>query len=107
PGANPGRPLGPMALRRVLAAVAGERWAGLTVHGFRSSFRAWAAERTAFPAELAELALAHTVGSKVEQAYRRTNMFAKRAALADAWAVWCGRTGAPEGAVVPLARVTA
>jgi integrase len=104
PGANAGRPLGPMALRRVLATVAGERWPGLTVHGFRSSFRDWAAERTAFPAELAEMALAHVTGSVVERAYRRSDMFAKRAALADAWAAWCARPAAPEGAVVPLAR---
>jgi integrase len=61
----------------------------LTVHGFRSSFRDWAAERTAFPSEVAELALAHQVGDKVEQAYRRGDMLAKRRQLAEAWAKFC------------------
>ena len=50
----------------------------LTVHGFRSSFRDWAAERTNFPSEVAEMALAHSVSSKVEQAYRRGDMFERR-----------------------------
>src|SRR5215470_1024558 len=47
----------------------------LTAHGFRSTFRDWAAERTHFPSEVAEMALAHTVNGKVEQAYRRGDMF--------------------------------
>jgi integrase len=71
------------------------------VHGFRSSFRDWAAEQTSFPAEIAEMALAHVVGSKVEQAYRRTDMFAKRRQLMDAWARHCGQPS-PKGEVVPL-----
>jgi integrase len=77
----------------------------LTVHGFRSSFRDWAAERTGFPAEVAEMALAHAVGDKVEAAYRRGDLFEKRRQLADAWAKFCA--SAPLGSgVVPL-RVTA
>ena len=56
--------------------------ADLTTHGFRSTFRDWAAERTAFPSEVAEMALAHTVGDKVEAAYRRGDMFEKRRQLA-------------------------
>ena len=58
----------------------------LTVHGFRSSFRDWGAERTNFPNEMLEMALAHAVSDKVEAAYRRGDMFDKRRKLMDAWA---------------------
>jgi integrase len=61
----------------------------LTVHGFRSSFRDWAAERTGFPAEVAEMALAHTVSDKVEAAYRRGDLFQKRRQLIEAWTRFC------------------
>jgi integrase len=61
----------------------------LTVHGFRSSFRDWAAEKTNFPGEVVEMALAHAVGSKVEAAYRRGDLFDKRRKLMDAWASFC------------------
>ena len=67
----------------------------LTVHGFRSTFRDWEAERTDFPTEVAEMALAHVVGDKVEAAYRRGDLFQKRRALAQAWAAYCA--GVPEG----------
>jgi hypothetical protein len=63
---------------------------GITVHGFRSTFRDWAADQTDFPAELAELALAHQVGNRVERAYLRSDGFEKRRRLADAWAAHCG-----------------
>ncbi len=63
--------------------------AELTAHGFRSSFRDWAAERTGFPAEVAEMALAHTVSDKVEAAYRRGDLFAKRRQIMQAWARFC------------------
>jgi integrase len=63
---------------------------GLTVHGFRSSFRDWAAERTNFAREVAEMALAHTVSDKVEAAYRRGDLFEKRRQLMSAWARYCG-----------------
>jgi integrase len=67
PGGKKGKPLSNMAMLAVLKRMArGE----LTAHGFRSSFRDWAAERTNFPHEVAEMALAHTVGDKVEAAYR-------------------------------------
>jgi integrase len=75
--------------------------AGVSVHGFRSSFRDWAAERTSFPAEIAEMALAHRVGSAVEQAYRRSDQFEKRRQLAQAWARYITHPPA-DGAVVPL-----
>lgn len=64
-----------------------------TVHGFRSSFRDWAAEQTNFPGEIAEAALAHTVPNVVEAAYRRTDFFDKRRELMEAW----GRFVASEG----------
>ncbi|GLK50196.1 bacteriophage P4 integrase [Brevundimonas intermedia] len=59
-------------------------------HGFRSTFRDWAAERTEHANELAEMALAHAVGSKVEAAYRRGDLFARRVGLMNDWAVFCG-----------------
>ena len=76
------RPLSNMALLMVLRRMGqGE----LTAHGFRSTFRDWAAERTNFPGEVAEAALAHVVGDKVEAAYRRGDLFEKRRRLMDAW----------------------
>ena len=72
-----------------------------TVHGFRSTFRDWAAERTNFPNEVVEMALAHAVADKVEAAYRRGDLFDKRRRLMEAWAEFCehGKVGAD---VVPL-----
>lgn len=58
----------------------------VTVHGFRSAFRDWAGERTHFPREVAEAALAHLVGDAVERAYRRGDALEKRRKLMDAWA---------------------
>jgi integrase len=60
-----------------------------TVHGFRSTFRDWAAETTAYPNELLEIALAHTIGSKAEAAYRRGDMMEKRRRLMADWAAYC------------------
>jgi integrase len=60
-----------------------------TTHGFRSSFRDWCAERTNYPSELAEMALAHRVGNAVENAYRRTDMFERRRRLMADWANFC------------------
>lgn len=67
-----------MQLRRMKRAA--------TVHGFRSSFRDWAAETTNFPREVAEAALAHVIGDDTEAAYRRGDLFDKRRKLMDAWA---------------------
>lgn len=58
-------------------------------HGFRSTFRDWCAEHTNFPREVAEMSLAHAIGDKVEAAYRRGDLFAKRRELMDAWAAYC------------------
>lgn len=71
-------------------------------HGFRSTFRDWAAEYTAYPSEVAEMALAHTVGNKVEAAYRRGDMFEKRRRLAQDWADFCSRPYSRGAEIVPL-----
>jgi integrase len=73
----------------------------LTVHGFRSTFRDWAAECTNFPNEVVEMALAHVVSNKVEAAYRRGDLFEKRRRLMDAWAEYCER-GQSTAEVTPL-----
>jgi integrase len=86
-GRRQGRPLSNMAIQEVLRRM--DR-GDITAHGFRSSFRDWAAEATDYPAEVAEMALAHTVGSKVEAAYRRGDMFDKRRAIMEDWAKHCG-----------------
>jgi integrase len=86
PGARPGKPLSNMALLMTLRRMGR---GDVTVHGFRSTFRDWAAEATNFPAEVAEMALAHAVGDKAEAAYRRSDLFDKRRQLADSWADFC------------------
>ncbi len=83
PGARRGRPLSNMAMTMALRRMGR---GDLTAHGFRSSFRDWAAERTNFPGDVAEMALAHMVGDKVEAAYRRGDLFEKRRRLMQAWA---------------------
>lgn len=86
PGAKQGRSLSNMAMLIVLRRMQRD---DLTVHGFRSTFRDWAAERTDYPSEMAEIALAHTVGSAVENAYRRSDLFERRRALMQDWTNWC------------------
>ena len=66
----------------------------LTAHGFRATFKTWASERTSFQNEIVEASLAHTIGGKVEQAYRRGDLFEKRRRLRQQWAVYC--TAAPK-----------
>lgn len=86
PGAKRGRPMSNMAMANVLERMQRE---DITVHGFRSTFRTWAAERTLYPKELPEMALAHKVGTEVEEAYRRTDLFERRRALMKDWSDWC------------------
>jgi integrase len=76
---------------------------GITSHGFRSTFRDWVAEQTNFPSEVAEMALAHAVGDKVEAAYRRGDLFEKRRQLAEAWGAYCDGEEPAESKVVRLA----
>jgi integrase len=100
PGARDNRPLSQMAMLMLLRRMGRD---GLTVHGFRSAFSDWCAEQTAFPSEVREMALAHTVGDKVEAAYRRGDLFEKRRQLAEAWARYCDkRTAAGGDKVVPI-----
>ncbi|MDP2786212.1 MAG: tyrosine-type recombinase/integrase [Sulfurimicrobium sp.] len=101
-----GQPLSDMSLTAVIRRMNGDDkpvWAdasgdGVTVHGFRSSFRMWAAETTNYPREVAEHALAHQLPDAVERAYQRGSQFAKRAALMAEWAVYCATV--PTDAVV-------
>ena len=88
PGGKAGKPLSNMAMTEVLRCMGR---GDITVHGFRSTFRDWAAERTNFPNDMVEMALAHAVSDKVEAAYRRGDMFAKRRRLMDAWAEFCSK----------------
>jgi len=85
PGVRSGKPMSDMSLTMLLRRI----HPGITTHGFRSSFRDWAAESTHYPGEMAEMALAHVVGNKVEAAYRRGDMFAKRQQMMADWAAWC------------------
>src|SRR5262245_33129406 len=86
-GARQGQSLGRTTLARALTK-AGVR---ATVHGFRSSFRDWAAECTSYPREVAEMALAHGIPSAVEAAYRRGDLIEKRKRLMQDWATYCDR----------------
>ena len=85
PSVRDHKPLSDMTLTAVLRRM---QRSDITVHGFRSSFRDWAAEATDFPQEMAEMALAHIVGNKVEAAYRRGDMLEKRRAMMEAWAAF-------------------
>ncbi|MDI1363349.1 MAG: integrase arm-type DNA-binding domain-containing protein [bacterium] len=78
-----GKALSNMAMLAVLRRMGRS---DLTSHGFRSTFRDWAAEVTHYPSELVEMALAHTIANKVEAAYRRGDLFEKRRGLMDDWA---------------------
>ena len=100
PGGKPGKGLGPMALLAALARMQnGITQDGVTqesvtqdavtVHGFRSSFRTWSAERTNYPREICEVALAHTVGDETERAYQRGDLLNKRRRLMEQWSAFC------------------
>ena len=85
-GATPGSCLNNTSLSAVLKRM---HRRDITIHGFRSTFRDWAAERTGFPREVAELALAHAVGTRIERAYQRKDLLDKRRKLAEAWVAYC------------------
>jgi len=89
PGAHPGRPLSSMALlllmRRMGYGVNGDR-GDYVPHGFRASFRDWSGEVSSFPRDVAEMALAHAIESRVEAAYRRGDLFTKRRRMMQDWA---------------------
>lgn len=91
PGQRPGSPLSDVGLSKLLPP-------GGTIHGMRSTFRDWAGETTAYPREVIEMALAHRIGDKAEQAYARGDLFQRRRALMEAWAAHCAGS-APGGEV--------
>jgi integrase len=98
PGLNPQKPLSNMAMLMLLDRMGR---GDITVHGFRSTFRDWVEEQTAYPGSVAEAALAHVVGDKVEAAYRRGDLFEKRRQLMNAWGRYC-TTPAQSGKVVSI-----
>jgi integrase len=100
PGSKGDNRLSVMAVPKVLQRMG---HANVTVHGFRSTFRDWAGERTNSPREVAEMALAHAIEDKTEAAYRRGDLFDKRRKLMEAWADYCDRTSVAND-VVPLRR---
>jgi integrase len=98
-GGRPGASLSHMAMALVLQRMGRNE----TAHGFRSSFRVWAAEQTNYPREVAEQALAHTISDKVEAAYKRTTLFDKRRTLMAQWAKFCTTPSKAASAdVVPI-----
>ncbi len=97
PGAKAGRPLSDVALSKTVKGLGFP----VDVHGFRTSFRTWAQEKTTFPREVAESCLAHLVGSEVERAYSRSDLFDKRRRLMGAWAAYVATQSA--GKVVRIA----
>ena len=86
PGGRSSRPLSDVGLSKALHTAASDQ---VTVHGLRSTFRDWVAEATEYPRDVAEMALAHAIGDKVEAAYRRGDLFEKRRALMEEWARLC------------------
>jgi integrase len=99
PGAKADRPLSNMAMLEIMRGMRGK---GSTVHGFRSTFRDWTSEQTAYPHELCEIALAHAVSDKTEAAYRRGDMMEKRRRLMADWATYCESTAALAGNIVSI-----
>jgi|SRR5579862_3051366 len=95
-----GTPLSDATMRKYLQEDMGHP--GITVHGFRSTFKDWARERTNFAGEVSEAALAHIIGDKTEAAYARGDLFEKRRKLMDAWAAYC--TTPTAGKVVAFRR---
>jgi len=85
-GIKPKSPLSNMAMLELLRGVRGD---GLTVHGFRSTFRDWAGDRTHYPREVIEHALAHRIKDKAEASYRRGDALEKRRRLMNEWAKYC------------------
>ena len=97
PGPKASKPLSNMSMLMLLRRMGR---GDLTAHGFRSSFRDWVAERTTYSREVAEAALAHTLGDTVEAAYRRGDLMEKRRNLMADWSVFCSRTS--PGEVIPI-----
>jgi integrase len=100
PGINRSCPLNNTALDAVLRRAEID----VTTHGFRSSFRDWAGDSTAFARDVVEAGLAHAIENKTEAAYRRSDALEKRRALMAAWAAYCNPEKEARGKVTPLRR---
>jgi integrase len=100
--AGPGDRIFPVAKGTMLLLL-GRMGRRVTTHGFRSTFRTWAAEQTSFPSAVVEMSLAHTVGSEVERAYQRSDLIDHRRRLMDQWATYCSRPPTA-GSVTPMRR---
>jgi integrase len=100
PSVRAGKGLGNHALLRVLERLG---YDGVTTHGFRATFRTWAAERTGFEREVAEMALAHSIPNAVERSYRRTTLFDRRRLMMQMWSDFCAGRDV-DGEVVPIRR---
>ena len=100
PSVRAGKGLGNHALLRVLERL---KYDGVTTHGFRATFRTWAAERTGFEREVAEMALAHAIPSAVERSYKRTTLFDRRRLMTQMWSDFCAGRDV-DGEVVPIRR---
>ena len=95
-------PRGGMLSDMSLTAVLRRMKVDAVPHGFRSSFRDWCAERTNYPREVAEMALAHAIGDKVEAAYRRGDLFEKRRRLMKDLAAFCANRETRKGSVISM-----
>ncbi|MDF2971974.1 MAG: hypothetical protein K0R61_2424 [Microvirga sp.] len=101
-GGRAGRPLSNMAMLELLRGM--KAGSAYVPHGFRSSFRDWCAERTNYPSEVAEAALAHAIESRVQAAYRRGDLLEKRKRLMEDWASFCCGSAAEGSTVIPIRR---
>jgi integrase len=97
-GSKAGTGISGIAMYRLLRRLRPD----VTVHGFRSTFSTWAHETTSYPAHVIETCLAHTIGSAVERAYRRSDLFAKRLRLMTDWARYCSTPAKKAAEVVSL-----
>ena len=98
-GFRDGKPLWGNTILQVLRRLGHK----VTAHGFRSSFRDWCGDCTHYPREVAEAALAHSVGDQTERAYRRGTALEKRRELMEAWAAYCERPPQADN-VIPMER---
>lgn len=100
PGCKEGRPLSNMAMLQLLRRMSRH---GITVHGFRSTFRDWVAECTDYPDSLAEEALAHVIVSQTVAAYRRRDQLERRRLMMEDWGLYCGKAQAEAAQTAPAA----
>jgi integrase len=98
----PGAVTGTKAQADTLARLVKRMSHNVTAHGFRASFKTWASERTNYPREIVEAALAHVIGDAAEQAYARGDMLARRRQLMESWAEYCSKPDVANGVIVPL-----